>query len=420
MSRPRTSRRALKHIRLVDSNTSTAGTVTLPADVIAGDLLVFNQYSHGVFSEPTYASPAGWTEVYSTAGSGEWQASGAYYKISDGTEGGTSVSGIDAAGTDHKTVAVFRGNRPFKSAQILTATVENTNNNPVAQTILTGAMKTPTIAVANFGANSAISPRTFSPAETHEINPTTGYYTKFKIMLGDYADISVDMDDESDRQHLASYALIPSIYDEEHATTASLATSSSNSTSTGITIPTSVEQGDVLILFDRASNGSGIPSAVTDSGWTLLASVTGSPHRFQILGKIAQEADRSTVIAGSSGDTTNHHVLMVFRGGGGRPFQTMTAFSAVSVAPVSTNPADIVITDQSVSKVRIHLASFSASAAVSPRSFSPAADGEVTPATVFYAAYRMLQAAAALGDSTIGMDDEGTGNTLLAVGVELT
>jgi hypothetical protein len=404
-------------IAVASAGDDTPGIVA-PDDIQKGDFLVYGQQASNSIGTPTLVTPSGFTAA--TSGTGSSAAASIDVKVADGTEGGTTITGMDA-NFDWHTLTVFRPSRPIKSFTVLSPTFEATSADPAAQVISSGSATGIALVLGAYGAGLTNTPTpSMSPTEdgTTTISGSPEHLLKYKTWHGSPADVTIDNEDSGNRNTLCGCYIQFEYYDDVAADTVSLQSSDSNA-STSINVPSTVQPGDALFLFDRASNASGSgPASSPDSGWTELATVTGNPHRFSIYGKIAEISDISSTVAGATGNTTNHHVIMSFRGD--RPFQKMTAFSPVSVVPVSTDPADIVITDQSADKIRLHLASYSASGAVSPRNMTPAKDGEVNPATVFYAAYRMLQAGAALANTTVGMDDEGTGNTLLAVGVELT
>lgn len=69
--------------------TSQSNIMTVPASVVAGDLLLL--YVGNFASAPGY--PSGWTLVGNSAGGGTYQEwSSVSYKIAAGTEGGTNIS----------------------------------------------------------------------------------------------------------------------------------------------------------------------------------------------------------------------------------------------------------------------------------------------------------------------------------------
>lgn len=410
---------SLNSIWLHGSNANFGSTtITIPTDIKKGDLIVFYQYAGGTFGTPSYVDPGDNFVTVGGAVGPTWSAASLHVKIADGTESGATITGMNGSWNDDKIVAVFRGNRPFVKVRWATGSFipEMTDGNPAAQVISSAAALGPIIALALMSSRSSISPRTATPAMQGEIDTgSNNANLLYHCMVGDYHDITVDMDDEGSNQSLMSGFLELSCV-EDRAVTAAFQNSSS-STTTSVTTPSTIQPGDALFLFDRASNGSGTPSSVTDTDWDLLTTLGVSPHRYSIYGKIANESDVSASVAGSTGDTTNHHAVLVVRGE--RPFQMMNTFSPVSVGPVSTDPAAVVVVDETSLRVRLHLALFSSSGAISPRTVSPAATGEISPTSAFYASYTLKDAGAALADTSYNMDDEGTGNTILAIGVGL-
>jgi hypothetical protein len=82
---------------------ATNHTVTMPATVNAGDLLIVLFTNDG---SATVTTPAGWTALASTA-SGDQVRLSVYYKIAAGTEGGTTVNFVTSA-TEEAAAQVYR------------------------------------------------------------------------------------------------------------------------------------------------------------------------------------------------------------------------------------------------------------------------------------------------------------------------
>lgn len=76
-----------------------------------------------------------------------------------------------------------------------------------------------------------------------------------------------------------------------------------STTTTTITIPATAAVGDIVVLFDRATNsGLGAPNAVTPAGWTqlttLAVSSSGGSFRSSILYKVLVAGDPGSTITG--------------------------------------------------------------------------------------------------------------------------
>lgn len=76
-----------------------------------------------------------------------------------------------------------------------------------------------------------------------------------------------------------------------------------STTTTTITIPATAAIGDIVVLFDRATNnGLGAPAAVTPAGWTELSTfavaTSGGSFRSSILYKVLVAGDPGSTITG--------------------------------------------------------------------------------------------------------------------------
>jgi len=111
-----------------NSSTTNTTTVEAPSDIQSGDIIVFSDYV------PNYTSgtvPSGFTEIVLTeAGAVDHRTS---YKVADGTEGGTTITGM--TGSDFACILlVFR---PIFTPSVSFATwnSEGTDGDPSSQTV---------------------------------------------------------------------------------------------------------------------------------------------------------------------------------------------------------------------------------------------------------------------------------------------
>src|SRR3972149_6788610 len=184
---------------------------------------------------------------------------------------------------------------------------------------------------------------------------------------------------------------------------------SATSTASTITGPATILAGDVLFLADRARNSTGVPTTVVPTGFTSIGNINDGFDSRQICSyKIATGAEASASITGMNGTAENRKALYVMR--------PNSAASVVTIASVGgqftdSNPAAQNVTAGSgVAPLVVFGAYGTDSAAISPRTFSTTADGEITPSTNFYFAYKIYNSSPA--DSSIDMDDEGVANSL--------
>lgn len=196
---------------LASSTSVDSETITLPASIAAGDLIiVLDAISND--SSPTLVTPSGFTNV--TNATSSYMRFASCYKIADGSEASTSVTGLlpDPPGGGAKIAAVFRGDvaiSSFTPASINQPSIDNAN--PTAQSV-TASGGTPPLIVFGFYVNdygSGVNPRTFSPTKDGEINESGATYCDlwlaYKIYNSSPANVTVDMDDEGYGNGIQSY-----------------------------------------------------------------------------------------------------------------------------------------------------------------------------------------------------------------------
>jgi hypothetical protein len=201
--------RALTSITQVLSATSTATTITAPSGIQAGDLIVMADCAGGV-STPTDVIPTGFTgiETNTTPITSRMRCS---YKLADGSEGGTSITGMAATGFGSvaKAIYVFRGDFPASSLTLADVETQGTSGNPTAQTVSASGGIAPLVILgfyAEADTSAAVNPRTFtvagSPAKDGELQSTSNasldidLWIAYKIYNSAPQNASIDMDDE--------------------------------------------------------------------------------------------------------------------------------------------------------------------------------------------------------------------------------
>jgi hypothetical protein len=166
-----------------------------------------------------------------------------------------------------------------------------------------------------------------------------------------------------------------------------------------LTVPATVQFGDILVLKDRSNVGTSVPT-----GFTALASATG----FVISFKRADGSEPSTTLVGLSVGSTSRRELLVFRGD--VPANTVTGHDPSAVFTTG-DPADQVVNASGGAVPLIVVGGYYGSSGVDPRGFSPAADGEVSADSLqSYFKYKIYNSSPA--DVTISQDDEGISNNL--------
>lgn len=186
---------------------------------------------------------------------------------------------------------------------------------------------------------------------------------------------------------------------------------SATSSSTTITAPSGIQAGDLLVLLDRADNLS-LPSTVVPTGFTSIANVNNGSGMRQIVSyKLATGSEGGASITGMAGGLDVNKALAVFRGN--VPIASISVASLNAPAPTDANPTAQNVTAAGGTVPLIVFGCYSATnTIVSPRTFTPAKDGELnpSPSQTLYLAWKIYNSAPA--NVSVDMDDEGSANTL--------
>lgn len=191
---------------------------------------------------------------------------------------------------------------------------------------------------------------------------------------------------------------------------------SATSTSSSVTGPASIAEGDLLVLLDRAQSSISVPAKVIPSGFTEIADTNDGIYTRQVASyKIADGSEASASLTGMNGAVSNDKALYVFRGD--------VAITSVNVSTpnaeiTSIDPAQQTVSASGGTAPLVVLACYGTYFlyAISPRTFSPAKDGEINSGTDLYLAYKIYNSSPS--DVTVDMDDEGFYNTLQSFYIE--
>lgn len=179
----------------VGSSSSSSSTIVIPGNIQAGDIIVLTDKAAGTTGIPTTVVPTGFTSIINSSGGTARLISS--YKIADGTESGTTITGMNGASSNRKALVVLRPDAPATSVTAFSTAGQVTDGNPTLQTVTAGSGTPALVVFGVYGTDStAIAPRTFSPAPDAEITPATNHYLAYKIYNADPVNTSVDMDDE--------------------------------------------------------------------------------------------------------------------------------------------------------------------------------------------------------------------------------
>lgn len=195
--------------------------------------------------------------------------------------------------------------------------------------------------------------------------------------------------------------------------TISLFASATSNTST-ITVPSGVEAGDFMVLFDIAF-GATSPALVTPSGFTAIIDSTGSNGRIATSRKqVLSSADAGTTLTGMNGATSNNKILLVFRGTSGYGFDSLlynSADTSISISSISVSDIGGQNLDSYNQGITVTACAFYGSSGITPATHITF-DGATFVqgvSNVFYAGYRIYtQATTDAKIGTISLADRGT------------
>lgn len=207
--------------QFIDSATATSGTLTLPAAIDAGDLLVIAHVTWdgsggGTFSAPTLVTPSGFTnkfnEAYPSADPARFNHRVVIScKIADGSEDGASVNVVSSGARDRSVCLQFRPSFSISSIGNITlggTVVDNSgpdNPGPITSTI-TG-VKTPSIALAisgDFDSDSnSVNLGTQSPTFDGSVTPSfQAFSVHYRVENSGPVVQTIDMGDRGNYNYL--------------------------------------------------------------------------------------------------------------------------------------------------------------------------------------------------------------------------
>lgn len=183
----------VRSISVFGTNTAASNSISLPASIIAGDFIVLHQFTRSAIGDAAAVTPGGFTNIHSLLNS--QNRSMIDVKIANGTEGGTSITGMDDS-FDFKIVVVYRGDVPITGYTVNSLNEEGTTGNPAAQNVTSSSGTVPLVVLGHYCSTGTVSPRTFGVTADAELTADVNFYIKYKIYNSSPLDVSVDMDDE--------------------------------------------------------------------------------------------------------------------------------------------------------------------------------------------------------------------------------
>lgn len=187
---------------------------------------------------------------------------------------------------------------------------------------------------------------------------------------------------------------------------------SATSTTDQITVPASVQEGDLIMLMDSALDDSD-PGTVVPSGFTSIVNTyfdggLGARLRQIISYKIAVDADASSTLTGMNA-AQDRKMLYVFRG---NAKITAVNTSTPTAEGTSGNPStqSILAALLGAAPPVIIVGCYGSNGDVDPRTFSTTKDGEINATSTAYLAYKIYNSSPS--NVNVDMDDEGGANVL--------
>lgn len=179
-----------------------------------------------------------------------------------------------------------------------------------------------------------------------------------------------------------------------------------------ITGPSSIQSGDLLILWDTAQNSvTPIPTDTVPTGFTRSFTIgisTPAFLRYTASYKIADGTEADATLTGISGTAGAVKAMYVFRGN--VPIKTTSA-SVADNQSTAGDPASQTASASGANTPLVVIGCYESSGTIDPRTFTPAKDGEISnPSNDHYLAYKIYNDSPA--NVTIDMDDEGIINAL--------
>jgi hypothetical protein len=139
-----------------DSDTQT---ITCPT-VSPGDVGVLLDGAVNASGTPTNVIPSGFTQLQTS--NIDFARTTMSYKVFDGSEDGSSLTGMNGNASNAKVLLVFRPNGVVTSVGVSTFLQETTNGNPASQVIAASGQAAPLIRLAGAAVGSNSTPPPFA------------------------------------------------------------------------------------------------------------------------------------------------------------------------------------------------------------------------------------------------------------------
>jgi hypothetical protein len=198
----------LPYIVSENHTTSIASTITAPATINAGDLLVLVDRGMSDPGPPANVTPSGFTSIQTLAGS-TYSRYNISYKIAVGNEDSSTITGINGSLANLKTLFRFVPSNAIITVTIGSLNHEVTDGNPVSQSCLASAGSVPLIVFGIYATTGNIDNATkvFNPAQDTEVQNGVYLLSRYKIYNTAPQNTTIDIDDQGSENMLTSFYL---------------------------------------------------------------------------------------------------------------------------------------------------------------------------------------------------------------------
>lgn len=174
------------------------GTLTLPSGIQSKDLIVIWDGS----TSSDHTTIAGFTQLVTV---GSIINGRLYYKLADGTESGTTITGL-AGGAEIKRYFILRGNVPITTVIAQSPfSSQQTNSAPSNQTVAVSSFTEVVVVVAAWvNAGFAINPAGFSPAADVTLGLNNFTVLAYKVYASSPQNTTISGADEGSQNSIVS------------------------------------------------------------------------------------------------------------------------------------------------------------------------------------------------------------------------
>lgn len=198
---------------LFATSASSASTVTLPGSIQAGDIILLWQYAYNFSSLPAEVVPAGYTTIINHPNG--VQRNHLAYRIADGSEGGTTITGMAGSTANYKWVQVIRPNTAANSLVGTDTYSTQIAGNPAAKTHTISGYGSDSLVIvathlwANAQATSANTSSTPASTYTHQNTTQQAFFRFYSSgVSGRATSVVVDMNDIGNGNTIQSAVLL--------------------------------------------------------------------------------------------------------------------------------------------------------------------------------------------------------------------